>query len=132
MKVELHSQPNIDKWLKRSIAFLALLASMGAATATVRSCSEFVDESWTTHAEVYTIDNASMYKHLEEEAVKPYAMQSDIKSIQKEILQEQIEDAESEIEQIEDKVDLGIAEPIDIRHKTRLEKYIKKKRKDLD
>lgn len=132
MKVELHQTPKVDKWLKRAAIMVAFLASMGAATATLKSCAKDIDESWATHAEVRIIDNASMYQHLEEQKVIPYAKSSDISHVVNVMLDEQIDDATMEVEKIKMLETRGVATPEDLMDKERFEKAIIKSKTKIE
>ncbi len=132
MKVELHQEPKVDKWLKRGIGVLALVASLGAATATMRSCGEFVDESWVTQKEVILIDNASMYTHKEEIQQQKFATSTDINHVVNVMIDEQIDDASLEIEKIDYLVARGAATPEDLEDKKLLKKAIIKSKGKIE
>lgn len=131
MKLELHDTPETDKILKRIALVTTVIIGLGLSAGTIRGCMNDIDEGWATHSEVHEIDRASMYQHLEEVEATPYAMKHDINVVLDVMRQEQIDDAQNEIEEIEDKEDLGLATPSDIRKKSRLQKDIVKYKSKL-
>lgn len=113
----IEENPKLDLLLKRIAGIAAAVVAVGTLFVWT---SDFFDPMHATEAEVLEIDAASMEEHYKELDETPYAMTYEIYHVANMMVDEQINDAMNEIEQIEDMEDEGIATPADTRKKHRL------------
>lgn len=90
--------------------------------------SPVADPWYVTELEVVEIDETSMKQHTDEVSQIPYAMKNDVSHLENVMIDEQICDAQSEVDAYEDAEADGTATPADSLDKKRKEKYVERRK----
>lgn len=112
-----HDNTRFDLALKRGVASVVIL---GAFASTILYMSAIL----ATETEAKEFAEKVMAEHIEEVKNTPYAMKADINLIINMMVQEKIQDAQNDVQEIDDKVIDGTASPSDLKKRSRLLKDI--------